>query len=75
MATKTIEMSKRGDAELVERHFAVEQDSLPAALAGAITALARLAENMKPDDISVSLDLPAGTMHFRAYRRAGPEST
>ena len=69
MTTKT-EVTKRGDAELVEKTFAVPIETLPAALAEAITELAKLANRMTPDDISVSLDLPAGTMSFRAYKRA-----
>ena len=31
--------------------------------------LAKLAEQMRPDDVALSLDLPAGILTFRAYRR------
>ena len=32
--------------------------------------LAKLAQDMHPDDVSLSLDMPAGILEFRAYRRS-----
>jgi hypothetical protein len=72
MAEQKSVLVKRENAALVERTFAVDAGTLPAALAGAITELAKLANRMQPDDVSVGFDLPAGTMHFRCYRRAAP---
>jgi hypothetical protein len=58
-------------SELIERVFgSISTDTLPAALGAALLELARLAAEMHPDDIALSLDLPAGTLSFRAYRRA-----
>ena len=68
-AAKT-ELTKRSDAEIVEQTFRMPLEALPTALAEAITQLAHLAREMKPDDISLDLDLAAGTLHYRAYRRA-----
>lgn len=58
------------DAELVQQVFgAVSVDTLPHTLATTLAHLARLAVEMHPDDISLSLDMPAGCLMFRAYRR------
>ena len=62
--------TRSGDTEAVEKHFKVSLDTLPTALAEAITTLARVAEDMRPDDVSLDLDLPAGVLHFRCWRRA-----
>ena len=57
-------------SELVEKVFGpISSDLLPTALGAALLELARMASVMNPDDISLSLDLPAGTLAFRAYRR------
>jgi hypothetical protein len=54
----------------VRRTFELERaEDLPAALGAAVVDLAQLASVMHPDDISLSLDLPAGILTFRAYRR------
>lgn len=42
---------------------------LPTTLGAALLDLSRMAAAMHPDDISLSLDLPAGILTFRAYRR------
>lgn len=55
-------------AEVIERDLQVS--SLPHALALLSGELATLARRMQPDDISFDFDMPAGTMHFRAYRRS-----
>ena len=56
--------------DLVEQTFGLERgEGLPAALGAAVVDLAQLAATMHPDDISLSLDLPAGILSFRAYRR------
>ena len=61
-------VSREPDA--VERVFGLEPvEGLPKALSEAVLDLARLAATMHPDDISLSLDMPAGIMEFRAYRR------
>jgi hypothetical protein len=58
------------EAELVERAFgAINTDVLPGALGAALLHLSKLAAEMRPDDVSLQLDLPAGTLSFRAYRR------
>jgi hypothetical protein len=44
-------------------------EGLPLALGEAVLDLSKLAATMHPDDISLSLDLPAGILTFRAYRR------
>jgi hypothetical protein len=67
---KAVTTRRSGDAEAVEKHFRVTLDTLPAALAEAITTLSRLAEDMRPDDVCLDLDLPAGVLHFRCWRRA-----
>jgi hypothetical protein len=54
----------------IERTFGLAPvDGLPAALGAALLDLSKLAATMHPDDISLSLDLPAGVLTFRAYRR------
>lgn len=61
-------VSREPDA--VERVFGLEPvEGLPKALSEAVLDLARLAATMHPDDISLSLDMPAGILEFRAYRR------
>jgi hypothetical protein len=61
-------VSRKPDA--VERTFGFgSTESLPAALGAAVVDLSKLATTMHPDDISLSLDLPAGILCFRAYRR------
>ena len=56
--------------DAVERIFGAEPvESLPVALGAAVMDLSKLAATMHPDDISLSLDLPAGILTFRAYRR------
>jgi len=64
--------AKGASSELVERHFNLSHDNPPLALAEAAAGLAALAERMSPDDVSVDIDLPAGKLHFRCYRRADP---
>jgi hypothetical protein len=67
-ADKTDLVSRKPD--LIERAFGLGPvEGLPKALGEALVDLARLAEGMRPDDISLSLDLPAGILSFRAYRR------
>ena len=67
-ADKTDLVSRKPDA--VERTFELGPvESLPTALGAAVMDLAKLAEQMRPDDICLSLDLPAGILTFRAYRR------
>ncbi|WP_441259620.1 hypothetical protein AB7008_23680 [Bradyrhizobium sp. 521_C7_N1_3] len=57
-------------AEAVERTFGVEPiEGLPTTLGAALLDLSKMAAAMHPDDISLSLDLPAGILTFRAYRR------
>jgi len=57
-------------ANAVERTFALEPvEGLPTALGAAVLDLSKLAASMRPDDISLQLDLPAGILTFRAYRR------
>src|SRR6478736_4867030 len=47
--------------DAVERTFALEPvEGLPKALGAALLDLSKLAASMHPDDISLSLDLPAG---------------
>jgi hypothetical protein len=54
----------------IERTFGLGPvEGLPAALGAALIDLSRLAASMHPDDINLSLDLPAGILTFRAYRR------
>ena len=61
-------VSRKPDA--VERTFGLGPvEGLPKALGEAMLDLARLAASMHPDDISLSLDMPAGILEFRAYRR------
>ena len=68
MENKSDLASRTPDA--VERIFGLEPvEGLPRALSEAVLDLARLAATMHPDDISLSLDLPAGVLEFRAYRR------
>lgn len=70
------DVSKRGDAALVEKTFGnVDMATLPQALSQAMRELARLARGMSPppDDISLSLDLPVGILKFRCWRRAPAE--
>ena len=65
---KTDLVSRKPDA--VERTFGLEPvEGLPTALGAALLDLSKLAATMHPDDISLSLDLPAGILTFRAYRR------
>ena len=65
---KTDLVARKPDA--VEQTFGLEPvEGLPTALGAALVDLARMASAMHPDDISVSLDLPAGILTFRAYRR------
>lgn len=68
MAEKTA-LIEQADKERVEKTFAVSFDTLPTALGQAMIDLASLAREMSPDDIVLDLDLPAGTLKFRAYRR------
>ena len=57
-------------SDSVERTFGLEPvEGLPKALGEALLDLSKLAATMHPDDISLSLDLPAGILTFRAYRR------
>lgn len=64
--------TRTAEAELVEKVFgAITTDGLPAALGAALVNLAALAVEMRPDDVSLTLDLPAGVLTFRCYRRAG----
>jgi hypothetical protein len=61
-------ISRKPDS--VERTFGLEPvEGLPTALGEALIVLSRLAATMHPDDISLQLDLPAGILTFRAYRR------
>jgi hypothetical protein len=61
-------ISRKPDA--VERTFGLEPvDGLPTTLGAALMDLSKMAGEMRPDDISLSLDLPAGILTFRAYRR------
>lgn len=61
-------VSRKPDA--VEQTFGLgPADGLPMALSAALVDLAKMASAMRPDDISMSLDLPAGILTFRAYRR------
>ena len=65
---KTDLVARKPDA--VERTFGpLTQEELPRALGSAMMDLAKLAQDMRPDDVSLSLDLPAGILTFRAYRR------
>lgn len=65
---KTDLVSRKPD--LVERTFGLEPvEGLPTTLGAAVLDLSKLAASMRPDDISLSLDLPAGILTFRAYRR------
>jgi hypothetical protein len=58
------------EAELVERVFGpIAIDALPTVLSATLLSLAKVATEMHPDDVSLSLDLPAGTLSFRCYRR------
>jgi hypothetical protein len=67
-ADKTDLVSRKPD--LIERTFGLGPvEGLPKALGEAVVDLARLAEGMHPDDISLSLDIAAGVLSFRAYRR------
>lgn len=60
------------ESELVEKVFgSINTDTLPASLAAVLVSLAQMAVEMEPDDVSLQLDLPAGTLSFRCYRRAG----
>jgi hypothetical protein len=61
-------VARRPDA--VERTFGLEPvEGLPTALGAAVTDLSKLALAMCPDDVCLKLDLPAGILTFRAYRR------
>jgi hypothetical protein len=65
---KTDLVARKPDA--VERTFGpLTPEELPRALGSAMMDLAKLAQDMRPDDVSLSLDLPAGILTFRAYRR------
>ena len=65
---KTDLVARKTDA--IERAFGpLTPDELPRALASAMMDLAKLAQDMRPDDVSLSLDMPAGILEFRAYRR------
>lgn len=65
---KTDLVERRPDA--VERTFGpLTQEELPRALGAAMMDLAKLASAMHPDDVSLSLDMPAGILEFRAYKR------
>jgi hypothetical protein len=65
---KTDLVSRKPDA--VEQMFGLGPvEGLPTALGAALLDLSKLAATMHPDDISLSLDLPAGILTFRAYRR------
>lgn len=67
-ADKTDLVSRKPDA--VERTFGLGPvEGLPASLGAALLELSKLAATMHPDDISLALDLPAGILTFRAYRR------
>ena len=58
------------NSEAIERTFGLGPvEGLPTALGAALLDLSKLAATMHPDDISLSLDLPAGILTFRAYRR------
>lgn len=61
-------ITRKPDA--VERTFGLGPvEGLPAALGAALLDLSKLAATMHPDDIALQLDLPAGILTFRAYRR------
>jgi hypothetical protein len=65
---KTDLVARKPDA--VERTFGLEPvEGFPAALSAALLDLSKMASAMHPDDISLSLDLPAGILSFRAFRR------
>ena len=65
---KTDLVARKPDA--VERTFGpLTQEELPRALGSAMMDLAKLASAMHPDDVSLSLDMPAGILEFRAFRR------
>ena len=65
---KTDLISRKPDA--VEQTFGLEPvEGLPTTLGAALLDLSKMASAMHPDDISLSLDLPAGILTFRAYRR------
>ncbi|MDN3274746.1 hypothetical protein QWJ07_10855 [Frankia sp. RB7] len=67
-ATENELVSRKPDT--VEQTFGLGPvEGLPAALGAALLDLSKLAATMHPDDISLSLDLPAGILTFRAYRR------
>lgn len=60
-------------AETLEQTFGLGSsiEALPTALSAAICDFAKLSREMRCDDVSLSVDLAAGTLHFRCYRRAG----
>jgi hypothetical protein len=61
-------VSRKPDS--VEQTFGLGPvEGLPTALGAALLDLSKLAATMHPDDISLSLDLPAEILTFRAYRR------
>ena len=61
-------VSRKPDS--VERTLGLEPvEGLPKALGEALLDLSKLAATMHPDDIALQLDLPAGILTFRAYRR------
>jgi hypothetical protein len=54
----------------VERTFGpLTPEELPLALGSAMMDLAKLAQMMHPDDVSLSLDVFSGILTFRAYKR------
>ena len=56
--------------DVIERRFGFEPvEGFPKTLSEALLDLSKMAAAMHPDDISLSLDLPAGVLTFRAYRR------
>jgi len=66
--TKTDLVSRKPDA--LERTFELGRvEGLSTSLGDAMLELSKLASKMSPDDISLTLDLPAGVLQFRAYRR------
>jgi hypothetical protein len=56
--------------EISQAFGTIEVGAMPTALAVALAHLSKVASDMNGvDDISLQVDLVAGTLHFRAYRR------
>ena len=65
---KTDLVARKPDA--VERTFGLGPvEGLSASLGDALLELSKLSGKMCPDDISLQLDIRAGVLSFRAYRR------